>query len=201
VPAEPCPALPTDSDEVCSIACDANDDPFSGDTARGGVYLAARYGLGVMVSMANMLVMTRWVGPHAYGLFVTAIGIVAFLAAVARAGVDTYLVRSESPPDPRMYGTAAILILAISMGLALMAAAATPLLICWYGNREFVAPYWVLLLMIPVTGLTGVPMAKLERALDFRSVAAIELAGQSIGLVAAVLLAWLHLGIWAPVIG
>jgi O-antigen/teichoic acid export membrane protein len=201
MPAELCPVLPTDSGVVCSIACAANNDPFSGETARGGIYLAGRYGLGVIVSMANMLVMTRWIGPHAYGLFVTAIGIVAFLAAVARGGVDTYLVRSEKPPDPRMYGTAAMLILGISMGLALIAAAGTPVLIRWYGQREFVAPYLVLLLMVPITGLTGVPMAKLERALDFRSVAAIELGGQSVGLLAAGLLAWLHAGVWAPVIG
>jgi len=168
---------------------------------RGGIYLAGRYGLGVLVSLGNMLVMTWWIGPHAYGLFVTAIGIVAFLSAVARSGVDTYLVRSETPPDGRMYGTAATLILSISIVLGAIAAAATPLLIRWYGSREFVAPFLVLLLTVPVTGLTGVPMAKLERALDFRSIAAIELAGQAGGLLVAALLAWSRAGVWAPVIG
>ena len=145
--------------------------------------------------------MTRWIGPHAYGLFVTAIGIVGFLAAVARSGVDTYLVRNETTPNGRMYGTAATLILGISIALGAIAALATPLLIRWYGSREFVAPYLVLLLTVPVTGLTGVPMAKLERALDFRSIAAIELAGQSVGLLTAALLAWSRVGVWAPVMG
>jgi hypothetical protein len=75
------------------------DDLFTPDAIRGGAYLAARYGLGVFVSLGNMLVMTRWIGPHAYGLFVTAIGIVAFLSNLARAGVDIYLVRLEPAPD------------------------------------------------------------------------------------------------------
>ncbi len=52
--------------------------PFCGETARGAIYLAARYGLGVIVGVGNMLVMTWWIGPHAYGLFVTAVGMVAF---------------------------------------------------------------------------------------------------------------------------
>jgi hypothetical protein len=45
--------------------------PFCGETGRGATYLAARYGLGVIVGVGNMLVMTWWIGPHAYGLFVS----------------------------------------------------------------------------------------------------------------------------------
>ena len=202
-PTEPCTVVSSLAAPagIRSISCSDGAAPISDETMRGGIYLAGRYGLGVLVSLGNMLVMTWWIGPHAYGLFVTAIGIVAFLAAVARSGVDTYLVRSETPPDSRMYGTAATLILSISVALGVIAAAGTPLLIRWYGSREFVAPYLVLLLTVPVTSLTGVPMAKLERALDFRSIAAIELAGQSAGLLAAALLAWWRAGVWAPVTG
>lgn len=188
----------------CGLLTASSCDPgsgFSQDTLRGGVFLAARYGLGVLVSLANMLVMTWWIGPHAYGLFVTAVGIVAFLATLARCGVDTYLVRSDVPPGDQDYGTAATLILAASVVLTMAGAAVTPLLIRWYGNREFVLPYLALLLTIPVTGLTGIPMARLERALDFRRVAAIELASQFAGLVAAALLAWSRVGVWAPVLG
>jgi len=174
--------------------------PFTGETARGAIYLAGRYGLGVIVSVGNMLVMTWWIGPHAYGLFVTAVGIVAFLAIVARAGIDTYLVRTQNP-DARMYGTATTLILAASITLGLAAASATPLLVHWYGSREFVAPYLALLMAIPVSALTGIPVAKLERGLEFRRIAGIELAGQSLGLAVAASLAWRHAGVWAPVMG
>jgi O-antigen/teichoic acid export membrane protein len=152
-------------------------------TVRGGIYLAARYGLGVVVSMGNMLVMTWWIGPHAYGLFVTAIGLVAFLSNLARAGVDTYLVRREANPDAQLYAVATTLVLSVSIGLALAGAALAPLLVHWYGHREFVVPYLALLLNIPVSGLAGVPMARLERKLNFRTVTGIELGGQSLGLL------------------
>ena len=177
------------------------NEHFSDETVRGGLYLAGRYALGVIVSLGNMLVMAWWIGPHAYGIFVTAISIVALLAAVARSGIDTYLVRRETTPDEFVYGTAATLLVAVSLALAAIAAAGTPVLIHWYGSREFAGPYLILLLTVPVAALTGVPMAKLERVLDFRTVAAIELSGQSLGLLLSGSLAWLRAGVWAPVAG
>ena len=175
--------------------------PISSATMRCGVYLAGRYGLGVLVSVGNMMVLTWWIGPHTYGVFVTAIAIVAFLAVLARAGVDTYLVRSDAAPGEQTYGTAATIIVSFSAGLALGAAAATPLLVRWYGSREFEAPYLVLLATVPLTGLTGIPMACLERDLNFRSIAGIELAGQSAGFLVSAVLAWRRAGVWAPVAG
>lgn len=195
---------PQSADAMIRIKADVRDEGRPGispETLRGGLFLAARYGLGVLVAIANMLVLTWWIGPHAYGLFVTAIGIVAFLATLARCGIDTYLVRCEVEPDRVTYATAAILILVASLLLGIAGAAITPLLIRWYGSREFVFPYGVLLLTIPITGLTGIPMASLERALDFRRIAGIELASQSAGLIVAALLAWLRAGVWAPVFG
>jgi O-antigen/teichoic acid export membrane protein len=200
---ELCP--PADSAGVLSSVCPLPrskiNQPLSDETVRGGIYLAGRYALGVLVSLGNMLVMTWWIGPHAYGVFVTAISIVALFAALARSGIDTYLVRREEAPDELVYGTAATLLAAISLVLAAIAAAGTPLLIHWYASREFAGPYFVLLLTIPVAALTGVPMAKLERELNFRSVAAIELSGQSLGLVVSGFLGWFRAGVWAPVAG
>ena len=176
-------------------------ESFSHLAASGAGYLAVRYGLGVLVSLGNMLVLTWWIGPHAYGLFVTAIGLVAFLASLGRAGVDTYLVRREAAPDARIYDIAGTLILMVSVGLVLAGAGLAPLLMRWYGSREFVAPYLVLLCNLPIVGLTGVPTAKLERELNFRTVAGIELAGQTVGLVFSLALAWSGMGVWAPVAG
>jgi PST family polysaccharide transporter len=87
------------------------------------------------------------------------------------------------------------------VAVSLAGAAMAPLLVRWYGSHEFVWPYLALLLTVPLTGLTGVPMAKLERELDFRRVAGIELGGQVVGLMLAITLAWFGGGVWAPVGG
>lgn len=168
---------------------------------RGGIYLGLRYGLGILVSFGNMLVMTRWIGPHAYGLFVTALGLTSFLAALTRVGIDTYLVRAETPPDNRSYNIASTLITGISMVLVAGGVAVTPLLIRWYRSREFVPAYLASLLTIPLAGLAGPATARLERDLNFRAVASIELGGQLLAFLVGAPLAWLRLGVWAPVTG
>jgi PST family polysaccharide transporter len=169
--------------------------------SRAGLYLAIRYGLGILVSCANMFVLTRWIGPHDYGLFVTALGLTAFLATLARAGIDTYLIRAEVEPDDRAYSTATTLILSFSMALVGFGISVVPLLTRWYGSHEFLLPYLVTLLTVPLAGLAGPATAKLERELNFRAVASIELGGQILALLVSVTLAWLKFGVWAPVAG
>ncbi len=170
-------------------------------TTRGGLYLGVRYGLGIVVSFVNMLVLTRWIGPHAYGIFVTALGLSAFLAALTRGGIDTYLVRAEPPPDSHSYDIANTLVVGFSIVLMAAGAAAAPLLTKWYGSSEFVAPFIVTLLTVPLVGLAGPATAKLERDLNFRAVAGIELGGQILALAVGVGLAWWGCGVWSPVAG
>jgi len=181
------------------------DSPLPIDSAdqslRNGGFLAARYGLGMFVSLGNMLVLTWWIGPHAYGTFATAVGIAAFLASLTRLGVDTYLIRSEIVPQIRSYQLAGTLTLGFSLIIVSGGALVSPLLTGWLQSHEFLLPYLALLLCIPAAGLSGIPTAKLERELNFRTVAGIELAAQVVGLLVSAALAWRGAGVWAPVSG
>jgi O-antigen/teichoic acid export membrane protein len=168
---------------------------------RGGAYLTLRYGLSILVSIANMFLLTRWIGPHAYGLFVTAVGFTTFFASLTRFGVDTYLVRCDPAPDRQQYRVAFTLVLSNCIVLTIVGFAILPLLKRWYAGDEFSGPYLVLLLSVPLTGLAGIPVAKLERALNFRAAAGIELGGQVIALIMASVLALRGFGVWAPVTG
>lgn len=168
---------------------------------RGGLYLGARYGLSLLIGLGNMLVMTWWIGPHAYGLFVTAVGLTTFFAGLSRCGADTYLIRSEPLPPDSHYNVAFTLISCISAALVLLGLCLIPVLKAWYGGSELVLPYLVLLASVPLTALVGVPTARLERDLNFRVLAGIELIGQSIAFVSSLCLALCGLGVWAPVCG
>jgi len=170
-------------------------------TRRGVGYLAIRYGLSMILSLGNMFVLTWWIGPHSYGLFVTAVSLTTFLSSLTRFGVDTYLVRCDPVPDLRQYQIASTLVFLISSILLLGGVASIPILEIWYSQREFVFPYLVLLASIPTIGLSGIPMAKLERDLNFRAVAGIEMGGQFTSLAVALVLAALGARVWAPVMG
>ena len=168
---------------------------------RGVGFIAARYGASSLIQAGNVLVLTWWIGPRAYGSFVTAVGIATFLSSITRAGLDTHLVRSENVPAKEDYDTAFTLILLISIALCLLGWLSLPLLTLWLKDRSFAVPYLVLLTTIPMVGLAGPPLAKLERALHFRDVAQIEFGGQLCAFLVGAMLAWRGLGVWAPVIG
>ena len=168
---------------------------------RGVGFIAARYGASSLIQAGNVLVLTWWIGPRAYGAFVTAVGFTTFLSSITRAGLDTHLVRCEEVPNREDYDTAFTLILLISMFLCLLGWLALPLLSLWLHDRSFAIPYLVLLATIPLVGLAGPPLAKLERALEFRDVAQIEFGGQLCAFIVGAILAWRGFGVWAPVVG
>jgi PST family polysaccharide transporter len=185
-----------------SVAADRKTRlPQSFLTGRAGLYLGARYGLGVVISLGNMFVLTWLIGPHTYGVFITVITLTSVLASLVRSGLDTYLVRCEKPPTRRDYDTASTAILIFSVLAMLAGSALIPLLIRWFHSREFVPAYLVTMLTIPIAGVAGPVTAKLERSLAFRAVAQIELTGQSVALLTGLTLALLGQGIWSPVAG
>src|SRR5581483_922340 len=105
------------------------------------------------------------------------------------------------PPSPRTFQVAGTLTAAVSLMLVAGGVMISPFLTSLLQSREFLLPYLALLWCIPAAGLTGIPTAKLERELNFRRVAAIELWGQFVGLLVSATLAWRGAGVWAPVAG
>jgi PST family polysaccharide transporter len=162
--------------------------------------MTARYGLSTFVNLGNMLVLTWWIGPRTYGVFVSAVTITTVLASLARCGFDIYLVRAEE--DSREVRNLAFTLTAVASSLlAGIGLALTPWLRDWYREPTFPYPYIVLLLTVPLIGMAGPPMAILERQLRFREVASIELGGQFASFLVGTALAWRKCGIWAPVLG
>jgi O-antigen/teichoic acid export membrane protein len=168
---------------------------------RGGMYMIVRQAFGLIVGLAGVLLLTRLIGPRDYGLYAAALAIVSFVSGVGRFGVEVYLVRREEPPDVRVYGQAFTLLLASGMGLTALCLVASPLLLYWYDEEQFLPPLRALLLGLPLTLLCLPAFAALERGINFRKVAILELVGQLIFYIVALPLALLDLGVWAPVTG
>jgi O-antigen/teichoic acid export membrane protein len=78
---------------------------------------------------------------------------------------------------------------------------AAPALEYWLNDDRYLAPLRALLLMLPLTVVSVPAVARLERALNYRSVAALELVQQFLFVTVGVALAWRGLGVWAPVAG
>jgi O-antigen/teichoic acid export membrane protein len=168
---------------------------------RGGAYLSIREGVGIGIRLAGTLVVTRLIGPTDYGLYAGALAAVAFLGIVAQMGVGVYVIRLEEEPTKEIYDVTftvvtvtglAIMLLGLAVSFAIPASVVSP---------SHIAPFQVLILALPLNVLWTPAQAKLERNLQYRRMAWIEVGGDVVLCVVPITLAVLGAGVWAPVAG
>jgi PST family polysaccharide transporter len=168
---------------------------------RGGGYLAVRQAIGMVVGLGGTMLLTRTLGPGKYGLFAAAYGIFMYLQSLCQWGVAVFLIRAEEEPPRALYDQAFTLLLALSTGGILLGMASLPLLGAWM-RLEGLAPVAaaLFLCLLPLC-VAQVPQARLERALDYRRVAWIEVGGQVANYGVALPLAFATRSVWAMVAG
>ncbi|MFO7271326.1 oligosaccharide flippase family protein [Sphaerobacter thermophilus] len=168
---------------------------------RGGAYLAVRQGISLFISLGGVLLLTRLIGPASYGLYAGSLGIVSVLTLIGRLGINVFLIRCPEPPDQHMYNQATTLLLLSGLALALGGVALPPLFAGRLLSPDFVPPLQVMAAVSPIALVTMPALAKLERDLNYRAVALIELAGQIAHYTVSLPLAALGAGVWSPVAG
>lgn len=168
---------------------------------RGGTYLVLRQGLGVIISFGGVLLLTRIIGPEQYGFYAAATAIFLYLQILSQLGIEVYLVRREGEEQLKVYHQAFTLLLLQGLTGMLLASVALPLVGAWVKLEGFRPVAQVLFLGLPVVLLNQLPMARLERNLDYKRVAMIELLGQIAYYMVAFPIAFQGAGVWALVAG
>jgi PST family polysaccharide transporter len=145
---------------------------------RGGVYLAARQIVSIVLKFLGVILITRVLGPASYGAYVSGINIYQYGIAIGSAGVSVYLLRHDGEVPELSYGTAYSILL--TMGLIILAfiEVGASTLAGWTGVAGFEPVMKVIIVGLPVQLLSLPASARLERRLDYRSVAMVEIVGQ-----------------------
>jgi O-antigen/teichoic acid export membrane protein len=167
----------------------------------GGAYLFVRQALSIVIGSLGIILLTRTIGPGAYGLYGGALGIYTYLLNLSQLGIPVYLIRREGELQTQDYHQAFSLLLLLGLTGAGSAAALLPLLEHWIRLEGFGPVALALFAGLPLFLLNTVPVARLERALDYRRIAIIDLSSQIATYGVAVPLAFKGLGPWAPVGG
>jgi O-antigen/teichoic acid export membrane protein len=168
---------------------------------RGTFYLVGRQALALVVSLLGVAILVRQIGPTNYGLYTGAASIAFVLGSIGTFGLDVYLVRRERAVTKADLDQA-VTLLAISALIVTVATITLAAPVLGLLNLpRFEEPLRVIALSLPFTLLEAPMMASLERALDYRKVAIIEMVQQFVYYGVALTLAFLNAGFWSPVAG
>lgn len=168
---------------------------------RGGTFLVLRQGLGVIVGLGGVLLLTRAIGPEKYGLYAAILNVFVYFQSICQLGIEIYVVRREGEEDSQVYHQAFTLLLLLGLGGMLVSLLGLPLLQNWVRLEGFSSAASVVFLGLPLVLLNQVPLARLERKLDYKRVALIEMGSQLTYYLVALPLAFQGAGVWAPVAG
>jgi O-antigen/teichoic acid export membrane protein len=177
---------------------DAKPPSLRTQAVRGSIYLTLRQGTSVLLGVVGLLFMTRIVGPEGYGIYAAAFGIFKYLTLLAEGGVKMYLLRAKSDTPIEVFHQAFYWLLMVSLA----GAAVATVLLGGAALLQSHAPLlaWTLLalcLNLPFAMVMQVPLTLLERALDYRSIAVIEIASQVLYYGFGIALALGGYGVWS----
>lgn len=168
---------------------------------RGGAHLAIRQGMGMVIGLIGSVLVLRTIGPKAYGLFAGTFSISGYISFLSQWGINIYLIRHETEPSDEDFHQAFSLLLLLGIIGCLAGLALLPLVIQWLKISAVTPLAVALFAALPLQLTNLVPMARLERALDYRRVALVELCGQLAYYVLALPLAFWGAGPWTLVGG
>lgn len=167
---------------------------------RGGAYLVIRQGLSMVLSIVSLFLVTRLIGPENYGLFIGVFGVFSYLQKIFQLGINCYLIREINPEEePQNYHQGFTLILLLGILGLILVIIAIPFLAQWTKIGNFAALAIALFFSLPFVLCFQIPLAKLERELNYKKVAMIELLNQCLYVLVSVYFAWQGAGAWALV--
>ncbi len=162
--------------------------------------MSMRLAAGAVIGLVGITLLTRFIGPANYGIFIAAHAVLVYFITMTECGIGVYLIRLERD-SPEDFHQALTLLVLFSLIGVLMGVPVAFLLEHFYGLREVRTAVLVMVLGLPLVHVVKVPMARLERALDYKRVALIELVGNLAYYVVALPLAYRGAGLAAPIAG
>ena len=167
---------------------------------RSSFWAVGSYGAQQALRLASNLILTRLLFPEAFGMMALVFMVIQGLNMFSDAGVSPAIMQSKRGDDPRFLNTAWTLQVGRGVILWLCTFALAWPMAQFYDAPQLAQILPILGLTLIIAGFNPTRMDTAQRHLLMGRVTGLELAGQVIGIVAAVVLAWAMGTIWALVI-
>lgn len=152
-----------------------------------------------LIFLVRLVVLARILGPTAFGLLTIAQTAIGVMNQVTDLGMVPALVQKPAP-ERRHYEAAWTVNLIRGLVITVVVIAAAPLIARLFGAPEATDIVRVLAVSPMLLAASSIGLADLHRAMDFRSLAYIDLGQASVNTVVSIALAG-RFGVWALIFG
>jgi len=180
------------------VTTDGLDD-LGHRASRGIVVTASGLWSKTLIQLVSTVVLARLLAPEDFGLLAMVTAIVGVAELLRDFGLTGAIIQAKEIEE-RVWSSLLWLSLALGTMLAIIVAAAAPLIAGLYDEQRLVVLTLAIAPTLIVNSLAMPLMARLTRGLRFTTLATIDVAAMFAGVVASVVAAVLGLGVWALVV-
>ena len=148
------------------------------------------------ISIVALLVIARYVDASDLGIVAAAMLVVTAAHLLVEQGLPKALIQADAVSEKEV-PAAHRSVVAASTGVAVLLVLLSPLLARLFGSDSDTGVFASAALIVVLRSFASVPMALLQRALDFRRLARVRALSSSLGAVAGIVLAAQGLGAYA----
>ena len=158
------------------------------------------FGASQVIRLASNLILTRLLFPEAFGMMAMVSVFLMGLAMFSDVGVGPAIMSSKRGDDPDFLNTAWSIQIFRGASLWLVALAFTYPISLYYGEPDLLYYLPVAALTLLINGFNPTRLETANRHMQAGRVTLIEVATQLVGIISAVLFAWVLQSVWALVI-
>ena len=167
---------------------------------RSGLWVGAGQAGVQLLGVVRSIALARLLTPDAFGFMALAMIAIRAIETFTRPGIAQALIARQAEFEDAS-ATAFTLLVARGVILALVLAAAAPLIAHFYEAPALETVLQVLSVTFVITGLSNINTIARQRELEFRRLTYIGQAANLIGTVVTIAIAWWLRSVWALVIG
>lgn len=164
--------------------------------ASGMIFIAGGQAIKLFVHVSSIIVLSRLLGPADFGVFAMISPVLALFAIVRDGGLTSAILQRKSISDAELT-TLFWISIGWGIGLAGLLALAAPLIAQFYGEPRLVNLVYASSAIVIAGSLSLQHMTLLNRALRFRTLAAIDAGSLAFGYMIAAIIALLTPSYWA----
>lgn len=154
-----------------------------------------------MISWSSSIIVIRFLTPEDYGLMALAAILIGLAALIGEFGITAALIQDKDVTERKIQETQGFVLIIYTL-ITCICLACTPFFARFYDTPELEPILIALSVQFLLLALTSVDLALVQKQLDFKGVALVQMTSGTIGAIMTLsCAAFFKLGVWSLIIG